>query len=142
MKPPQENDENACERNDCESINSKISASRQNDNDVTDDDLASMKLMIQEIRQNPDLLYQFCNIPGVNSRSEDLPDWDANTNSQNEETTRFLSKLKIDNDAKRLLTSKSKESYFCQECNSPTMPKCVFEKSMLSGDLICFPHDA
>lgn len=142
MKYPQENDDNASERNDCESINSKISSSRQNDNDVTDEDLASMKLMIQDIRQNPDLLYQFCNIPGVKSRSEDLPDWDSNTSTQNEQT-RFLSKLKsIENDAKLLLTSKSKESYFCQECNSPTMPKCVFEKSMLPGDLICFPHDA
>lgn len=109
-------------RNDSVSINSKMLSSRQYDYDVTDQDLASMKLMIQDIRQNPDLLYRYSNIPYVSLRGAPLPDLGSITNTQQQKTRSLFRSKSTESDAKSSIASKIRDLYFCQECSSSMIP--------------------
>ena len=83
---------------------------------VTNQDIASMKRMIQYIRKNPDLLYTLCDMPAA--ILQNCPQWASVENPI----------------ALRRSFQKDSEEYYCQECDSPSsaksqMPVIIYEIS-------------
>ena len=87
----------------------KVDTREHAHNDVTNQDIASMKRMIQDIRQNPDLLYALCDMP--DTILQKCPEWSS---VENPITLRRSSQ-------------RESEQYYCQECDSPIAPKCQMQ---------------
>ena len=53
----------------------KVDTREHTHNDVTNQDISSTKQMIQDIRQNPDLLYALCDMP--DKILQKCPEWSS-----------------------------------------------------------------
>ena len=65
--------------------------------------------MIQQVRQNPELMFSFCSIPGLDSK--ELPEWSSMDGAF---------KAVVQQNQPPLL---NKDQYYCKECNSPVQPR-------------------
>lgn len=101
--------------------------------EISNQDLDAMKQMVREVRQNPDLIYQFCSISSAlnndhesfNRAIEAHGKWNQSTQSPDASGVNHLSQLHSSSPGTQatqfvpISPESSRDVWCCQECNSP-----------------------